>query len=490
MNFEDKSEKELRDLALALQATSERRKYNYIDFLFMDEGPLRRDLYPKHIEFLNAGREYTERAFIAANQVGKSLTGLYEAVTHATGNYPAWWKGKRFEKPCFIWVCGDRGAAVKDSIQKELVGKTGEIGTGLIPKDKIAAPPTALQGTPGGYGEYFVKHKSGGISTIVIKTYNSGKEAFEAARVDVIMLDEECPLEIYIECLMRTITTRGIVYLTFTPDSGLTDTVLHFLEKPTKSDEYSSSQLDTPRYYAQVGWDDVPHLSDDYKAKLLRAIPPHMRDVKTKGSPYLGRGAIYPISEDEIVVKPFEIPCYWPRAYAFDPGWNKTAAIWGAHDRDSDILYLYSEYYRGFAEPSIHATAIQSRGKWIRGVSDPAARGGGRGKDGIAFLEAYENEGLMLSLADNSVEVGLMDVFQRLSTGRLKVFNTLQNWLYEYRIYRRNDKDGKVVKKNDHLMDATRYLVRSGFEVMDIQPEPKDSSRRINYTGRNSTTGY
>ena len=35
-----------------------------------------------------------------------------------------------------------------------------------------------------------------------------------------------------------------------------------------------------------------------------------------------------------------------------------------------------------------------------------------------------------------------------------------QDWINEYRIYRRDDK-GKVVKKHDHLMDASRYLVRT-----------------------------
>jgi hypothetical protein len=63
-----------------------------------------------------------------------------------------------------------------------------------------------------------------------------------------------------------------------------------------------------------------------------------------------------------------------------------------------------------------------------------------------------------LHLADNAVEAGLYEVWQRLSTGRLKVFNNLSNFRTEYRMYRR-DENGKIVKKNDHLMDAARYLV-------------------------------
>jgi hypothetical protein len=77
--------------------------------------------------------------------------------------------------------------------------------------------------------------------------------------------------------------------------------------------------------------------------------------------------------------------------------------------------------------------------------------------------------GLKLSLADNAVEAGLHEVLQRMTTGRLKVFRNLGGWLGEYRIYRRDDK-GKVVKKFDHLMDATRYLVMSGMRAAKTRP--------------------
>ena len=64
---------------------------------------------------------------------------------------------------------------------------------------------------------------------------------------------------------------------------------------------------------------------------------------------------------------------------------------------------------------------------------------------------------------------------QRLSTGRLKVFRTLQSWLAEYRLYRRDEK-GAVVKKDDHLMDATRYFVVSGLPLCTVAP---DAGRRL-----------
>jgi len=51
---------------------------------------------------------------------------------------------------------------------------------------------------------------------------------------------------------------------------------------------------------------------------------------------------------------------------------------WGAWDRQSDVIYIYSEYLRRDAEPVVHAEAIRSRGDWIRGVIDAASRGRSR----------------------------------------------------------------------------------------------------------------
>ena len=216
-------------------------------------------------------------------------------------------------------------------------------------------------------------------------------------------------------------------------------------------------------------WDDVPHLTKEQKDELWGAIPPYQRDARSKGIPQLGSGAIFPVPESDIVCDPFDLPVYWPRSYGFDVGWNRTAAIWQAHDRDTDTIYLYSEHYRGQAEPSIHADAIKARGAWIPGAIDPASRGRGQ-RDGEQLLQNYIDLGLLLTKAENGVEAGLFDVWKRLSTGRLKVFKTLQNWLAEYRLYRRDEK-GQIVKLNDHLMDATRYVVVSGLALAIVAPD-------------------
>src|SRR5277367_2341452 len=153
-----------------------------------------------------------------------------------------------------------------------------------------------------------------------------------------------------------------------------------------------------------------------------------------------------------------------------DVGWNYTAVVWGAHDRSNDCLYLTHEYKRSHAEPSVHTAAIRAPGAWIPGFSDPASRGRSQ-KDGSQLLGDYRQLGLILQLADNGVESGLYSVWNRMSTGRLRVFKGMGKWLGEFRLYRRDDK-GKVVKDNDHLMDSTRYL-ESRIGSMIVKPVPK-----------------
>jgi hypothetical protein len=243
------------------------------------------------------------------------------------------------------------------------------------------------------------------------------------------------------------------------------------------------------KYTVMATWDDVPHLSDEDKKELWEAIPPHQRDARSKGIPQLGSGAIYPIQEEVITVDDFVIPSHWPRAYSLDVGWRCTAAIWGAWDRQSDVVYLYSCYKRGQAEPATHTEGIRSRGDWIPGVIDPASCGSNQ-KDGTRLIDEYRKAGLDLQPAENAVEAGLHAVYRRMMSGRLKVFRSLAPWFEEFRLYRR-DENGKIVKDNDHLMDGTRYLILSGMAIAVDEMMASQEHEPENYSsGDRGQGGY
>lgn len=465
-----------------LQEQRDRKKYNKIKTYFPDKGPLRRELYPKHTTFFEAGVKHSERLMLAANRIGKTESvGGYEVTCHLTGEYPEWWVGHRFDKPVKVWAAGDTNQTVRDILQEKMLGDFTDIGSGLIPKHLILGT-TPKTGVPQAIETIRVKHKSGGTSLLGFKSYDQKRKAFQGTAQEVIWMDEEPPLDIYAECLLRTMTTNGLLINTFTPLSGISETVMHFLP----NGDFSSIDNEGTKFVIMADWDDAPHLSKEQKTKLWDSIPPYQREARSKGIPQLGSGVIFPVPESDITVEDFEIPVHWPKLYALDVGWNNTAACWIAIDRETGVTYIYSVYKRGEAEPSVHAEGIKARGDWICGEIDPASRGRSQ-VDGTQLMQSYIDLGLKLEPAQNAVESGLYEVWQMLSSGKLKVFGSCKQWFEEFRIYRRDEK-GKIVKSNDHIMDACRYVIM-GRDKAKVKPVKKEIYQDFHSSGPNSWMG-
>jgi len=492
------------------EARAERARCRWYQY-YPDEGPLRRTLYPKHVAFFEAGASWRQRLFLAANRIGKTDVASFELTCHLTGLYPRWWKGRRFDTPIEAWAAGDTSGTARDIIQTSLLGPTSTIDTklwsGMIPRP-LVYEIARKQGISGAVSTIWVRHRSGGMSSVDIKSYDQKREAFQGTTKHVIWEDEEPPPEIHGESLIRTMTVNGLMIVTMTPLMGLTPFLSEWLErsaleviddgvsvlKPAhvhvfgandRGDEAPEKTPEMSRYTVMANWDDCPHLDDKAKTEMLREFPVYQREARSKGIPALGSGTIYPIPESEIRCTPFEIPEHWPRAFALDTGWDWTAAVWGALDRETQTCYIYSVYKRGHAEAPIHAEAIRARGKWIPGVGDAAAI---TNQDGRQFVDIYRQLGLDLQLADKSVESGIQDVWTLLSAGKLKVFSSCGAWFDEYRLYRRDEK-GRIVKQNDHLQDCTRMWVRSGRARAKVAVVTRDQATMV-LDPRSAETGW
>ncbi len=203
-----------------------------------------RENYTKHLAFFEAGAEFPERCFRAANRIGKTLGGGFEAACHLTGEYPHWWQGKRFDRPIRAWAAGKTSETTRDILQTALLGPTTTIGntktfagTGIIPGAAISGA-TWKQGVPDLADIVRIRHKpTGKFSRLGFKSYNQGRGSFEGTAQHVIMLDEEPPEDIYGECLIRTATTNGIIMLTFTPLDGMSKVVLEFMPQNERPEE-------------------------------------------------------------------------------------------------------------------------------------------------------------------------------------------------------------------------------------------------------------
>lgn len=459
---------EQEELIQCLEVIADDLKYNKFKNFFPDTGEFSRDKYPKHIDFFEAGKSYRERGFIAGNRVGKTEAGNYEVTCHATGLYPSWWNGLRFTHPVLIWVGGDTATTVRDITQKKLVGEINDIGSGMLPKDTIIDYKTR-RNVPEAIETIRVKHVTGGTSTIVLKTYEQGRATWQGTEVDYIWMDEECPQDVYGEAMIRLMTTNGAMVTTFTPLSGLTDLVVNYL------DNDQNSEAKYPKHVTVCGWDDVPHITEAMKEEMLANTPPQLRDARSKGVPTVGSGLIYPLDPKNYTVDDFKVPKHWMKLYGMDVGWNNTAAVWGAWDRDNDVIYAFTEHKQGQAEPVIHATAIKARGTWIKGVIDPAARGRSQ-IDGQNLYKIYRDEGLKIYPAENAREAGIFEVWQRLSTGRLKIFKSCTQLIREFALYHRDEK-GTIVKTNDHILDSLRYLCMAPQQMWSFPSE--DTQRKV-----------
>jgi len=433
--------------------------------------------YAKQQSFHAAGAAYRERLLMAGNQLGKTFAAGNEVAYHVTGLYPDDWKGKRFNRAVRGWVGSVTSELTRDGAQRILLGPIGKWGSGCIPKEQIVDIKRA-RGVPDAVETILIKTVHGDISQITFKSYKDGREAWQAETLDFVWYDEEPPEDIYVEGVTRTNNTKGVVFLTFTPLLGMSNVVMRFYKK----DERDETKQHPDRHITNMTIHDVEHYSEDQKRQIIAAYPAHEREARAMGIPMLGSGRIFPVAESVLAEEPMILfPTHWKQIIGMDFGWDHpTAAVRLLYDEQNDVIHVVSAYRQSEMAPLFHAAAIKPWGDWIPCAWPHDAHQ--HDKRGDQYYKIYQDLGLnMISehaqFADkrgNSVEAGLMEILQRMQTGRWKVDRTLAQWWEEFRMYHR--KDGEVVKEREDLMAATRYaymMLRHALQ-QDYAPRKPD----------------
>lgn len=445
----------LKEILVSLEELHDRKQFNKLLFF---------KPYPKQKNFFDLGRTKRERLFMAANRVGKSEAGAYEAAVHATGDYPDWWDGLKFDHPTRGWAAGVTSLDVRNIQQKKLCGDPGvtvAFGTGYIPKNRFMDKPSMARGVTDAYDTVQVSHKTNGvedgISTIHFKSYEQGREKFQGDEIDWGWGDEEGPMDVYAEFLTR-LGANGRLFTTFTPLLGKTELVIRFME-----------EMSPDRSYVNMTLEEAEHFSEDDKKQRLAGYRRHERDARGKGVPLLGSGRVFPYEEATITEAALDyIPPAWVKLWGIDFGiGHPFAAVLILWDRDNDVIHVYHCVRMVDDErlslPIHHAAAMKPIGASVPVAwpQDGTAREKGSGEP-LALL--YRKQGLIMlpdhaTHADGSVstEAGIMEIDERMATGRFKVSAQLSDWFEEYRTYHR--KDGQIVKERDDLMSATRVAV-------------------------------
>ncbi len=237
------------------------------------------------------------------------------------------------------------------------------------------------------------------------------------------------------------------------------------------------------RHVTRMTIDDAEHYSPEQRAAIIASYPAHEREARAKGIPTLGSGRVFPVSEDAIKVPAFAIPAHWAQIGGMDFGWDHPfAAARIAWDRDADTIYVTACYAEREATPVIHSGALKAWGAWLPWAWPHDGLQHDKGS-GEALASQYRAQGLNMlderaTFEDggSGVEAGIMDMLDRMQTGRWKVFDHLEDWFGEFRLYHR--KDGQIVKLNDDRLSASRYaLMMKRFARLNRPQQPIDLSR-------------
>ena len=465
---------ELQEILDALDLIEERKKYRAKDFF---------EPYEKQIEFFDLGASKRERMLRAGNQLGKTEGGAFEMACHLTGEYPDWWFGLRFDHPVKAWAVGLTTQVTRDILQGKLCGEPGvaqALGSGMIPKECFAAEPTLARGITGAFDTVQVKHYTDGvydgISVLKFKSAEQGREKFQSATLDLVWSDEEPPMDIYTELLARISATGGSIYTTFTPLQGRTELVERF------------EMSDSIRGMVRMKATDAKHMTPEKIADLLKIYPRHEHESRINGEPMQGTGRVFPYP-DAALEEPaiYDVPFHWRKGWAIDFGvggvtGHPFAAVLLLHDLDNDVVHVHAALKLTEGGPLAHAAAMK-----VIGINVPVSwphDGHARESSGQSLASIYKAQGLRMQ-SDHakfedggySTEAGILEMDQRIQTGRLKVASHLSAWFEEFRGYHR--KDGLIVKLRDDLMSATRIGImdRRNFKLCTLGRQ-KDRQKR------------
>ena len=418
------------------------------------------------LEWHDAGKFATQRMVMAANGVGKSETCGSEFAMHVTGQYPPWWSGYRFDRGGWeAWIGSIDNDMQKRGPQRALLGRNLEedMGRGFLPAASIVKIDTRQAGVKEVVDTIIVDHVSGENVTVKFLTFEQGWRKWQSGDPKIIWWDEE-PNELVVdqkdildETLTRLVRNDGIFIVGYTPLLGQTQLTEHFM--------YST---DPSVFYIGATWDDAPHMTTETKERIKRQYKSHAVDARSKGIPMLGEGRIFDTAESDFLINPIPIPDHWARIKGIDFGLAHPAARASlAHDRDTDIVYLYDCWKKTNVKTRDHCASINAVDDWIP-VAWPHDGEKRDPKSGIQFHRIYRDNhhvNMLSQSARYKSDTGgaqaqwpiIETMRDRLDDGRFKVFRTCTDFLQEYRSY--HQKNEQIVSKRDDVLKSVFYAV-------------------------------
>lgn len=218
--------------------------------------------------------------------------------------------------------------------------------------------------------------------------------------------------------------------------------------------------LEHDENYENITWSSIdnPAFPQDEFERKRKELPKALFERRYLGKFTRLEGLVYPeFDEEKHVVEPFDIPSGWLKFAGVDFGFSNPNAIeYIAHDPDTQIFYIYKEFYESEILLKVLADKLKAENfSYILGDTQAAQN----------MAELKEHYGIRhLKEADKKIEVGIQRIRTLLADNRLRFFrgrtdNTIDEILTYHYPPPNPDKvvADKPVPKKNHAMDALRY---------------------------------
>ena len=301
---------------------------------------------------------------------------------------------------------------------------------------------------------------------IEFKSYEQGREAFQARSIPYIALDEQASEGIWQECQMRVLDCDGVIRQALTP-------IIY--------QEYLKKIVDAPPPEYWIGY---ANLNDNRRSRggfvpdhgidsLIQSWPESVRKTRIEGRFAAFAGVVFQEwNPEEHLVLPRDLPKSWEWYISIDFGYNNPfCALLVAKDPDG-CYWFVDEHFQSHTLMQDHAKVLQ---KWkdkypIKDIfADHAAQDRAE-LDALGIHTKAQKKNVVRSIEAMSGALRIMGN----NKSRVKIFRDMANdprgcpnLIREIPAYRWAEKKEEfnakeeVIKLDDHAVDAAKALIFS-----------------------------
>lgn len=337
--------------------------------------------------------------------------------------------------------------------------------------------------------QHRILHLNSG-SIFEFMSYDQEIKSLGGVTIHRVHYDEEPPKKVWEESQPRLSVLGGDEIFTMTPQEGLSWTYYDmWLESGGEDDNYEKwlwVNEKEKKASIVIDIDDNPYLTEESRKDTIKGYSSEVMKARKSGRFVHFAGMIYSEFKDNEHIEDFygvDDKPYTPAALAkskraahiivgIDPGLIKCGVLFCAVDEENNI-HVFDEIYKSDWTIEQICDEIKRLNAWhevspMMYVIDPHARDRSK-QTGRSDQSEFTKNGIYTILGQNAVQAGINDVKTRLRDNTLSVSSNCRYLIREFHTYRwkemshriEQDQQPEPIKKDDHLLDALRYVCMS-----------------------------